>query len=166
MRKIGQDLSNVSATSFTINGKPVEICAPADTPLIYVIRNDLNLKGTRFGCGDGYCGACTIIIDGRAAQSCTTPLSFVEHKEVETIEALLGNPPDPIVSAIQSRNAWQCGYCLSGIIMRARALCSEPAQLTRQDIARALNENYCRCGAHPRILDALTELFGRSTDAS
>ncbi|MFK7891474.1 MAG: (2Fe-2S)-binding protein [Granulosicoccus sp.] len=145
--------------SFKVNGSAVEVQAAEDTPLVYVLRNDLKLTGTRFGCGEGHCGACTVTIDGRAVQSCTMPVSFASNRAVETIEGLLGDPLHPIVEAIQSHNAWQCGFCLAGIIMQARALHIADREITRQDIANALNDHLCRCGAHTRILDALSDVL-------
>jgi aerobic-type carbon monoxide dehydrogenase small subunit (CoxS/CutS family) len=144
--------------SFTVNGHLHNNTADEDTPLLYVLRNDLKLKGTRFGCGEGYCGACTVIIDNQVARSCDTPISAVRGKSVRSVESLLEDEFHPVIAAMVNHNAWQCGYCISGIIMQATVLYESGEKYDRPSIVAALNENFCRCGAHPRILDALTEV--------
>lgn len=139
-----------------VNGKPAKVDVDRDTALLYVLRNDLGLKGTRFGCGDGVCGACMVIIDGRAQFACDTPIWSVAGKSVETVEGLAKDDVlHPLQEAILDEQAGQCGYCLSGIIMRAKALLEEKPRATRAEIADALDRNLCRCGAHARILDAI-----------
>lgn len=140
----------------TVNGRRVEPRSDGDTPLLYVLRNELGLKGARFGCGQGTCGACTVIVDGRAVFSCDTPLWSVTGKNVETIESLSADGRlHPIQQAVIEEQAAQCGYCLTGIIMRAKALLDETPRPSRTDIAQALDRNLCRCGAHDRILRAI-----------
>jgi aerobic-type carbon monoxide dehydrogenase small subunit (CoxS/CutS family) len=139
-----------------VNGRDHEVAAEPNTPLLYILRNDLKLKGTRFGCGAGHCGACTVLLDGNAVQSCDTPLWGAVGHEVTTIEGL-GTPeaPHPLVRAFVDEQAVQCGYCIDGIIMSAAALLAKNAQPTDAEIATALDRNLCRCGTHARILRAI-----------
>ena len=140
----------------TVNGDEVAVDADRDTPLLYILRNELGLKGTRFGCGLGLCGSCTVIVDGLAVHSCDTPLWSVEGKSVETVDGLADNGElHPIQRAVIEEQAAQCGYCLSGIIMRAKAFLESTPSPTRAEIAQALDRNLCRCGAHDRILRAM-----------
>jgi nicotinate dehydrogenase subunit A len=142
--------------SFTVNGSKQQVSVKRDTTLLTVLRNDLNLKGARFGCGDGLCGACIVIVEDRAIFSCDTPVWAVEGKDVETIEGLAKDGAlHPLQQAFLEEQAGQCGYCLTGIIMRAKALFGENPNASRQDIATALDRNLCRCGTHNRILNAL-----------
>ena len=139
-----------------VNATELVISAEADTPLLYILRNDLGLKGTRFGCGEGNCGACTVLLDGRAVQSCTTPLWSVPGHEITTIEGLGG--PDPlhaIQQAFIDEQAAQCGYCINGIMMSVKALLDVHPAPTDVQIAAALQRNLCRCGTHVRILRAI-----------
>jgi nicotinate dehydrogenase subunit A len=130
--------------------------AGADTPLLYVLRNDLDLKGPRFGCGLGQCGACTVIIDGKAIRSCITPLSTVGSKEVTTLEGLGSTrAPHKIQQAFIDAQAAQCGYCINGMIMTAKAFLDQNPRPSEDAVRRALNGNLCRCGTHPRIVDAV-----------
>jgi nicotinate dehydrogenase subunit A len=139
-----------------VNGREHEVVAEPDTPLLYILRNDLGLKGTRFGCGAGQCGACTVLFDGNAVQSCDTPLWSAVGHEVTTIEGL-GSPerPHPLQRAFIDEQAAQCGYCIDGIIMSAAALLAKNPQPTKQEIAAALERNLCRCGTHVRVLRAI-----------
>lgn len=149
-------MTETRATRFTLNGKPVEVTADPDTPLLYVLRDDLDAKTARFGCGVGLCGACTVIVDGKAVQSCDMPLSVAAGANVETAEGLAAaTPPHPLIGAIIERQAGQCGYCLPGIVMAAKALLDTTSQPSRAAIAESLAGNLCRCGAHVRILDAV-----------
>ena len=139
-----------------VNGTEHVISAEADTPLLYILRNDLGLKGTRFGCGEGNCGACTVLLDGRAVQSCTTPLWSVPAHEITTVEGLAG--PDSlhvIQQAFIDEQAAQCGYCTNGIMMSAKALLDVHPAPTDVQIAAALQRNLCRCGTHVRVLRAI-----------
>lgn len=150
---------------FTVNGRQEQTGAPADTPLLYVLRNDLGLKGTRFGCGAGDCGACMVIVDGRAEKSCQLPVGGLGAASVETIESLLadaadGTPSSPVIRALIARQAGQCGYCLSGIAMSVTAMLRSRPQLQPAEIGTALDGNLCRCGAHARILAAVLDAAG------
>ena len=141
---------NVNATA-----RSVELDDP-ETPLLYVLRNDLGLTGTHFGCGLSQCGACTVLIDGRATRSCVTPASAVQARAVTTIEGL-GSPerPDPIQAAFIAEQAAQCGYCTSGMIVAARALLQLNPRPTEAQVREALAGNLCRCGSHARVIRAV-----------
>ena len=139
-----------------VNGREQEVVAEPDTPLLYILRNDLGLKGTRFGCGAGQCGACTVLFDGNAVQSCDTPLWSAVGHEVTTIEGLgSAERPHPLQRAFIDEQAAQCGYCIDGIIMSAAALLAKNPQPTKQEITAALERNLCRCGTHVRVLRAI-----------
>ena len=143
-----------------VNGKTVRVDVDPGTPLIYVLRNDLQLKGTRFGCGAGVCGCCTVLLDGRGIQSCNTPLSAAVGRDVTTIEGLgegLGGKaaPHPLQQAFVEEQAGQCGYCLTGIIMGAAALLARNPSPTEAEIRSELDIHLCRCGAYDRILRAI-----------
>ena len=141
---------NVNTTA-----RSVELDDP-ETPLLYVLRNDLGLTGTHFGCGLSQCGACTVLIDGRATRSCVTPASAVQARAVTTIEGL-GSPerPDPIQAAFIAEQAAQCGYCTSGMIVAARALLQQNRHPTEAQVREALAGNLCRCGSHARVIRAV-----------
>src|ERR1700722_3676056 len=145
----------MASISFTVNARSVEITADGDTPLLDVLRNHLGLTGTRFGWGLEQCGACMVLIDGLPEKSCGKALSTVAGKSVTTIEGL-GTPsdPHPLQQAFIDLQAGQCGYCLSGILISARALLDRNKAPTRAEIAEALDGNICRCGTHHRILRA------------
>lgn len=136
-----------------VNGTDREVRAERNTPLVYALRNDLGLKGTRFGCGTGHCGACTVLFDGRPVQSCDTPLWSAAGHEITTIEGL--HAAHPLQRAFIAEQAAQCGYCVSGIIMAAAALLAGNPDPSDDEIARALERNLCRCGAHARMLRAI-----------
>jgi nicotinate dehydrogenase subunit A len=136
----------------TVNGKTVSVAAAGDTPLLDVLRNHLDLKGSRYGCGLEQCGSCMVVIDGKAEYSCAMDVSTVSGKRVETVESLTGHP---LRQAFLQEQAGQCGYCLSGILMSAKALLDKNKNPTRGEIVAALDSNLCRCGAHPRILRAV-----------
>jgi nicotinate dehydrogenase subunit A len=139
-----------------VNGRQSEVEADPETPLLYVLRNDLKLKGTRFGCGLGQCGACTVIVEGKAIQSCDVPVSAVAGKEITTIEGIgTLEDPHPLQRAFIAQQAAQCGYCASGIIMAAKALLDENPSPSESEIRSALERNLCRCGTHVRILRAI-----------
>lgn len=146
----------VETVDFIVNGRDVQVQALPDTPLLYVLRNDLDLKGSKFGCGDGLCGACMVHIDGRKAFSCDTPVEFVAGKSVTTVEALIDpDKRDPLVTEFEKAHAYQCGYCTSGLLMAARALLDENPNPSRDDILAALDGNLCRCGVHMRVVSAI-----------
>ena len=138
-----------------VNGVEREVQAAPDTPLLYVLRNDLGLAGTRFGCGSGQCGACFVLVDGRAMASCDLPVSFAAGKKVTTIEGLDGE--HPVQKALERHQAAQCGYCMSGIVMRAVELLSRNAAPTEEDVKKALDRNLCRCGSHNRVVRAILD---------
>ncbi|MGA8050301.1 MAG: (2Fe-2S)-binding protein [Burkholderiales bacterium] len=139
-----------------VNGREREVSGEASTPLVYVLRHDFALKGTRFGCGTGHCGACTVLFDGNAVQSCDVPLWSAVGHEITTIEGLgSAERPHPLQRAFIDEQAVQCGYCINGIIMSAAALLVKNANPTRKDIAAALDRNLCRCGTHVRVLRAI-----------
>ena len=127
-----------------------------DTPLLYVLRNDLDLTGAHFGCGLAQCGACTVHVDGAAVRSCVTPAASVQGREITTVEGL-GSPerPDPVQAAFIAEQAAQCGYCTAGIVMTARALLNRNPKPSETDVRQALAGNLCRCGSHVRVLRAV-----------
>ena len=142
---------------FTVNGKPVSVALDnEETPLLNVLRNELGLMGTRFGCGLEQCGCCMLLIDGQPENSCSKPVWSVAGKAVTTIEGL-GAParPHPLQQAFIDEQAGQCGYCLSGILISAKALLERNPSPTRPEIAQALDGNICRCGSHNRIMRAV-----------
>ncbi len=143
-------------TSFTLNGRAVDVTAGEDTPLLDVLRNHLGLKGTKFGCGLEQCGCCMVLIDGEPEKSCGKALSTVAGKSILTIEGL-GTPeqPHPLQAAFLDEQAGQCGYCLPGILISAKALLERNPAPSRAEIATALDDNICRCGSHTRILKAV-----------
>ncbi|HSG90396.1 MAG TPA: (2Fe-2S)-binding protein [Pseudomonadales bacterium] len=141
---------------FTLNGRPVSVDVDPQTPLLWVIRDELGLKGTKFGCGIGMCGACTVHLRGAATRSCVTPVAAVEGATVKTIEGLATDAgPHPLQSAWVEAQAPQCGYCQSGQIMQAAALLAEKPQPSDADIDEAMNGNLCRCMAYRRIREAI-----------
>src|ERR1700691_717044 len=144
------------STHLIVNGKPVSIAADGDTPLLDVLRNHLGLKGTKFGCGLEQCGCCLVLVDGVPEKSCGKALSTVAGKSVLTIEGL-GSPerPHPLQAAFLDEQAGQCGYCLPGILISAKALLDKNPAPSRREIAAALDDNICRCGSHIRILKAV-----------
>ena len=151
-------------TSITVNGRVCPVDADPETPLLYVLRNDLKLKGARFGCGLGQCGACTVIVDGKAVQSCDVPVSAVAGKAVTTIEGIgSAGALHPLQRAFIGEQAAQCGYCVSGSIMAAKALLDEHPRPTDEQVRTALAGNLCRCGTHSRILRAIHRAIGEIT---
>src|SRR5262249_18837122 len=139
-----------------VNGREHEISAEPDAPLLYILRNDLKLKGTRFGCGEGQCGACTVLFDGRALQSCDTPLWSAVDQCITTIDGLGGTDAlHPIQQAFLDEQAAQCGYCTNGIMMAVKALLDAHLDPDQAQIAAALERNLCRCGSHVRVLRAV-----------
>ena len=142
--------------SLTVNGRDVEVAADPDTPLLDVLRNHLGLVGSRFGCGLEQCGCCMVLIDGNPEKSCGKAVSTVAGKTVLTIEGL-GTPerPHPLQQAFLDEQAGQCGYCLPGILITAKALLDRNPAPSRPEIAHALDDNICRCGSHVRILRAV-----------
>jgi nicotinate dehydrogenase subunit A len=127
-----------------------------DTPLLYVLRNDLGLTGAKFGCGLAQCGACTVLLNGRAVRSCSTPLSAVQGQAVITVEGL-GSPerPDPVQAAFIAEQATQCGYCTAGLVVAAHALLAQTPRPSEAQVRQALAGNLCRCGSHARVIRAV-----------
>jgi nicotinate dehydrogenase subunit A len=143
-------------TTLKVNGRDHQIDAEADTPLLYVLRDDLGLNAAKFGCGLGQCGSCTVIVDGKAVLSCVTPLLLVEGKQITTLEGLgTIETPAPIQRAFMEEQAAQCGYCIAGMMMRAQALLQRNAKPTDDEIRAELAPHLCRCGTHMRILRAV-----------
>jgi nicotinate dehydrogenase subunit A len=140
----------------TVNGRPHNIDADPETPLLYVLRGDLKLNAAKFGCGLAQCGACTVIVDGEAAFSCILPIQILEGKNVVTLEGL-GNAekPSPMQQAFLEEQAAQCGYCIPGMMMRAQALLQKNPRASDAEIRAGLQPNLCRCGTHMRILRAV-----------
>jgi len=144
-----------------VNGNQHSVAADPETPLLYVLRNDLGLKGARFGCGLGQCGACTVLVDGKPVQSCDFPLSAAAGKSITTVEGLsTGGKPHPLQQAFIDEQAAQCGYCATGIIMSAKALLDANPRPTDAQVRAALKGNLCRCGTHQRILKAIQRAAG------
>jgi nicotinate dehydrogenase subunit A len=142
--------------TLNVNGAQHTVCAEPDTPLLYILRNDLKLKGAKFGCGLGQCGACMVLIDGHNVMSCDTPLWAAAGKAITTIEALGSvDAPGALQRAFIAEQAAQCGYCLSGVIMTAAALLASNPDPSEADIKQALARNLCRCGTHTRIIKAV-----------
>ncbi len=140
----------------TVNGASSEIEASAQTPLLYALRNDLSLKGTRFGCGSGQCGACFVLIDGNPAPACDTPLWAAAGKRITTVEGLSkGGELHPLQHAFLAEQAAQCGYCTSGILISAAALLARNPRPTESEVRAALDRNLCRCGSHNRMVRAV-----------
>ena len=144
------------AIKLTVNGKSHSVSAEPETALLYVLRNDLKLKGARFGCGLGQCGACTVLVDGKPVQSCDFPLSAAVGKAIITVEGLAPEGElHPLQAAFIAEQAAQCGYCVTGIIMTAKALLDANPRPADAEIRSALKGNLCRCGTHHRILRAI-----------
>ena len=135
----------------TVNGEKKTTGAHRDTPLLYVLRNDFGLVGSRFGCGSGQCGACFVMVDGKPMASCDLPLSFLENKTVTTVEGLNGT----VQKALLAEQAAQCGYCMSGIIISAEFLLKKNPNPSASEVRSALDKNLCRCGSHNRVVRAV-----------
>ena len=146
----------MATVEITVNGRPRRLEAEPDTPLLYVLRNDLSLSGPKFGCGLAQCGACTVHLDGDAVRSCATPVSAAAGRTVTTLEGLATpRGPHPLQQAFFEEQAVQCGYCIGGIIMTAAALLQKTPRPSDAEIRSALAGNLCRCGTHLRILRAI-----------
>jgi aerobic-type carbon monoxide dehydrogenase small subunit (CoxS/CutS family) len=142
--------------TLTVNGRQHEVDADPDTPLLYVLRDDLQLNGAKFGCGFGQCGACTVMVDGKAIFSCVTPIALLPARQIKTIEGLgTESAPGVVQRAFIDEQAAQCGYCIAGMVMRAQALLERIPSPTEDQIREAMMPNLCRCGTHMRILRAV-----------
>jgi aerobic-type carbon monoxide dehydrogenase small subunit (CoxS/CutS family) len=146
--------------SFTLNGKPASVKVDDERMLLWVLRSDLGLTGTKFGCGEALCGACTVIVNKQAVRSCVTPVKDIAGKQVLTIEGLGRNGLQAIQQAFVKHHAFQCGYCTSGMILNAYALLLETPKPTEEQIVRHMDGNLCRCGAQLRIVEAIREAAG------
>ncbi len=148
--------------AFRLNGKATRLRVDdPQMPLLYALRNDLGLQGPRFGCGLGQCGACTVHVDGEAVRSCVTPVAAIKGRKVVTLEGL-GTPehPDPLQQAFIDEQAVQCGYCINGMIMQAKAMLNANPHPTEDQIRQELAQNLCRCGTHVRIVRAIQRASG------
>jgi len=146
---------------FTLNGKPTTLNVDSGRMLLWVLRTDLGLTGTKYGCGQSFCGACTVLVSGEATRSCVTPVKEVKDKEVVTIEGLAaGDKLHPLQKAFMESDALQCGYCTPGMIMNAYSLLRKNPHPSPVDIIRETDENLCRCGAHTRIIQAIQTAAG------
>jgi len=142
--------------TFTLNGKPVSVTTDNQRPLLWVLRTDFGLTGTKYGCGETICGACTVLVDNKAVRSCGYPIRNAEGREVVTIEGLSNNGVlHPIQEAFVKHDALQCGFCTPGMILTAYNFLYQNPQPTREEIIQGMNDNLCRCGAHTRIIDAI-----------
>ncbi len=149
--------------ALTVNGRKTTVDAPADMPLLWVLRDLLNLPGAKFGCGIGMCGACTVLVDGEPVKSCSRAVAEAAGKKITTIEGLHPKGAHPLQMAWQELDVPQCGYCQSGQILAAAALLSKKPKPTEKDIDRAMEGNLCRCGTYPAIKAAILKAAGAST---
>lgn len=147
--------------SFTLNNKPVTLEVDGDRKLLWVLRTDLGLTGTKYGCGEGICGACTVLMDNEAVPSCQISMKDIEGTEIITIEGLEedGNL-HPLQEAFVKHDALQCGFCTPGMILKAHSMLTENPDASRQEIIKGMEDNLCRCGAHGRIIDAIETAAG------
>jgi nicotinate dehydrogenase subunit A len=143
--------------ALTVNGQTHQVDVDPDTPLLYVLRNDLGLNGAKFGCGLGQCGACTVLLDDKPVFSCLVPVAALRERKVRTIEGLASadGKPGPLSAAFEAEQAAQCGYCIAGMIVRAQALLERNKRPTEEEVRQHLAPNLCRCGTHMRILRAV-----------
>lgn len=141
--------------AFTLNGKRTAVTVDDERPLLWVLRYDLGLTGTKFGCGEAHCGACTVLVDNEAVRSCVTPMKDVAGRRVTTIEGIGGDQLHPIQEAFLEAHAFQCGFCTSGMIVQAYALLRQRPHPSRAEILQAMENNLCRCGSHLRVAEAI-----------
>jgi aerobic-type carbon monoxide dehydrogenase small subunit (CoxS/CutS family) len=150
-----------------LNGKPTTLETDGERTLLWVLRDDLGLTGTKFGCGEGICGACTVVVDGKAVRSCSVPVSSVDGSEVVTIEGLAHDGSlHPLQEAFAEHGGFQCGYCTPGMIMNAYALLRASPKPSRDAIVKGMENNLCRCGAHQRIVAAIEDVVRGKGGAS
>lgn len=152
-----------SIVQFTLNGRPVSLDSDDERTLLWVLRSDLALTGTKYGCGEGICGACTVVVNGEARRSCLTPLKQIAGTEVLTVEGLAREGQlHPLQQAFIDPGAFQCGYCTSGMLLDAYALLNEDPRPSRDKIIDHMDRNLCRCGAHQRIVAAIEQVTGKT----
>jgi aerobic-type carbon monoxide dehydrogenase small subunit (CoxS/CutS family) len=145
-----------NVTTLNVNGKKLRVDVDSQTPLLYVLRDQLNLTGTKYGCGEAKCGACTVLVEGQPMRSCVTPVGRVDGKQITTIEGLeTDGKLHPLQEAFLKADGLQCGYCTSGMIMAATALLNKNAKPSRAEIVKHMDANVCRCGTYPRIVKAI-----------
>lgn len=155
-----------NVTALTVNGKKLTVNADPQTSLLSVLRNDLDLTGTKYGCGEAQCGACTVLVDGQQMRACVTPVGKVANKQITTIEGLEKNGQlHPVQEAFLKADALQCGYCTPGMIMSSVALLNKTPQPTRDQIVRHMDRNVCRCGTYLRIIAAIQMASGQKGGA-
>lgn len=148
--------------SFSLNGNPASVTGDGDRMLLWVLRYDFGLTGVKYGCGDGMCGACTVLVENHPVRSCVTPVKDVAGKQVVTIEGLSrGGRRHPLQEAFLKRHAFQCGYCTPGMILSAYALLRDNPRPTREEIVRHMDGDLCRCGSYKRIIDAIEDVASR-----
>jgi aerobic carbon-monoxide dehydrogenase small subunit len=153
-----------TSITFTVNGRKTTVATDPDRPLLDVLREDLQLTGTKFGCGEKECGACSVLLDGKRVFSCQTDASEIDGKTIRTIEGLAdGDKLHPVQEAFMDAGAFQCGYCTSGMIMTAVALLENNPAPSDAEIIRGMSRNLCRCCGYPKIMDALRKCAGRQT---
>jgi isoquinoline 1-oxidoreductase subunit alpha len=156
-----------NVTSLNVNGKKLRVDVDGQTPLLYVLRDYLNLTGTKYGCGEAKCGACTVLVEGQAMRSCVTPVSRVSDKQVTTIEGMdQDGKLHPLQEAFLKADALQCGFCTSGMIMAAAALLKKNAKPSRDEIVKHMDTNVCRCGTYPRIVNAIEIAAGTAKEVA
>lgn len=150
-----------------INGKRLTVAYPPDTPLLYVLRDELGLTGTKYGCGEGLCGACTVLIGGTARRSCQIPVSAAASRPITTIEGLeKSGKLHPVQQAFLDAGAFQCAYCTSGMIMSSVSLLQTNSHPSAEQIVQSLQGNICRCGTHPRIVEAVQQAAAKMPEAA
>ena len=156
-----------NVTTLNVNGKKVRVDVDSQMPLLYVLRDHLNMTGTKYGCGEAKCGACTVLVDGQPMRSCVTPVSRGSDKQITTIEGLERDGKlHPLQEAFLKADALQCGYCTSGMIMSASALLNKNAKPSRDEIVKHMDGNICRCGTYARIVNAIEMAAGTAKEVA
>jgi len=156
-----------NVTTLNVNGKKLRVDVDSQTPLLYVLRDHLNMTGTKYGCGEAKCGACTVLVEGQQMRSCVTPVSRVSDKQITTIEGLEKDGKlHPLQEAFLKADALQCGYCTSGMIMSASALLNKNAKPSRDEIVKHMDGNICRCGTYARIVNAIEIAAGTAKEVA